>query len=163
MTKKVPTKSSVWAVLKMKRVLPPLLLSIFLISIILLGRYLPVVLFLRAPFNWIGAIPILAGLLIIASALCYFRNNNTTIKPFKKPRNLVTGGVCRYTRNPMYMGETLILAGAWLFTGAVSPVFAVIIFALIADRWFVRSEEAMLLESFGQEYKDYCHRTRRWI
>jgi protein-S-isoprenylcysteine O-methyltransferase Ste14 len=63
----------------------------------------------------------------------------------------------------MYLGEVLILLGAWVLMGAVSPVVAVGAYAFIADRWFVRAEEAILIEKFGQDYRDYCRKTRRWI
>jgi protein-S-isoprenylcysteine O-methyltransferase Ste14 len=47
--------------------------------------------------------------------------------------------------------------------GGISPTWLVAAFWIIADRWFVIVEEAMLARKFGQEYREYCRRTRRWI
>ncbi len=147
----------------MKGLAPPILLFTCLGAMALLRRHWPVSVLLRSPFTWAGVVPLLAGAALIVAGLRRFRRSRTTIKPFCEARRLVTDGVYRYTRNPMYLGEVMILLGAWVLMGAVSPVVAVGAYAVIADRWFIRAEETMLLAKFGQEYRDYCRKTHRWI
>lgn len=147
----------------MKQLLPPIVLLTCLGGMALLRRFWPLAVFLQPPWAWVGLIPLLAGAALIAAALRRFKEARTTIKPFREARRLVTDGVCRYIRNPMYLGEVLILLGAWILMGALSPVVGVAAFAVIADRWFVRAEEEMFFGKFGQEYQDYYRSTRRWI
>ncbi len=147
----------------MKWLAPPVLLLACLGAMVLLRGRWPLWVFLRPPFTWTGMVPLLAGAALIVAGLRRFRRSRTTIEPFREARRLVTDGIFRYTRNPMYLGEVLVLVGAWILTGAVLPVVAVGAYAVIADRWFIRAEEAMLIEKFGREYRDYCRKTPRWI
>ena len=83
--------------------------------------------------------------------------------PFSKPEKLVTGGLFRFTRNPMYLGLTILLTGVWVLLGSVSPGIFVLAFLLIADRWYITYEEAQLLAVFGAKYVAYQAQTSRWI
>ncbi len=68
-----------------------------------------------------------------------------------------------WTRNPMYLGMVLIVAGAALAEGSVSPWLAVIALAVVLDRCFIAREEATLRAAFGDAYRSYQARVRRWI
>ena len=83
--------------------------------------------------------------------------------PFKEADKLVTQGPFRYSRNPMYLGLGLVLTGTWLLLGALSCVLGVLIFLVVADCWYIRSEERMLQRKFGPAFDAYRARTRRWI
>ena len=78
-------------------------------------------------------------------------------------QRLVTEGPFRYSRNPIYCGMTAALIGLGLLMGTAAPFIVVPAFVLIIDRCFVRPEEAVLETTFGDEYRDYKTRVRRWI
>lgn len=92
-----------------------------------------------------------------------FRRLGTTIKPFERSNALVTDGVFAYSRNPIYLGMTLFLAGIALLAGSATPWIAVAMFAVCVDRAFVPFEERRLEEAFGEEYRQYKQAVRRWI
>ena len=78
-------------------------------------------------------------------------------------RALVTTGVYAYTRNPMYLGMALILLGVACTTGIVSGLLVDPVFMAIIELRFIRPEEQMLRDIFGEEFDTYCARVRRWI
>ncbi|MGD8385312.1 MAG: isoprenylcysteine carboxylmethyltransferase family protein, partial [Lysobacterales bacterium] len=83
--------------------------------------------------------------------------------PFSPATTLVTGGLYRYTRNPMYLGMTLMLLGMALLLGSVTALAPVAGFARVIHKRFVLPEEAFLEKAFGQAYLDYKLRVRRWL
>lgn len=98
-------------------------------------------------------------------ALRAFRKADTTIDPVRIDRAsaLVTGGIYRLTRNPMYVSLTLMLAawalwlgGPWVWAG---PVFLF----LWLDRFQIRPEERVMSARFGAEYNCYREKVRRWL
>ncbi|WP_108258889.1 methyltransferase family protein [Mangrovicoccus ximenensis] len=102
------------------------------------------------------------GILLAVLAIDEMRRQKTTVLPHQVPAILVQSGIFRRSRNPIYLGDLLILAGFCLFWGAwwslpLVPLF----FWILTDR-FVEPEEARLRETFGRAFEDYCARTRRW-
>jgi len=106
-----------------------------------------------------------AGLAFIISGLTGFRRAQTTTNPQKPERAsvLVTGGVYRLTRNPMYLGLCFLLAAWAVYLSALLPFLGPFIFALYITRFQIRPEERALSRLFGQEYADYMSRVRRWL
>ena len=106
-----------------------------------------------------------AGLATAASGVALFAHAHTTIHPEapQKTSTLVTTGVYRLTRNPMYLGMAIVLVGwaAWL----ASPVALVGVgaFALYIYRFQIRPEEAVLAAKFGRAYAAYREQVRRWL
>lgn len=92
-----------------------------------------------------------------------FKTHATTVKPFEKSRNLVTGGVFDVTRNPMYLGMTLIILGIALLLGSATPLVVVIVLPVLFDRVFIAPEERMLEDTFGDDFRKYRKQVRRWI
>ncbi|MEZ7206319.1 isoprenylcysteine carboxylmethyltransferase family protein [Pseudoalteromonas sp. DY56-GL79] len=95
----------------MKKLLPPILLFLFVIL-------MPVVCWLAAaphliyyPFNLLGLVPIALGLVLAKSGSTIFAKEETNIMTFNKPDKLVEAGVFQYTRNPMYLGFVIALLG----------------------------------------------------
>ncbi|MGF1850255.1 methyltransferase family protein, partial [Vibrio lentus] len=73
-------------------------------------------------------------------------------------------GVYKYTRNPMYLGFVVSLLGFAILTGAANSSFLLTaIFVLVTDRWYIKFEEQMMRDKFGQDYEDYCRKVKRWI
>ncbi len=92
-----------------------------------------------------------------------FRKNRTAIKPFKESSALVTQGPYRFTRNPMYLSMLISLTGAAVVLGSVTCLLVLPLFAWQIATRFIRVEEAMLTERFGEPYIAYQKRVRRWV
>ncbi len=143
--------------------LPP---GYFLLSIgvmIVLHLAVPLVRWVPTPWNVIGAVPLLGGIVVATIANRLFARRETAIHPFAEPSALVDDGPFRYTRNPMYLGLILALIGLALLLGTLTPWLVIVPFGLILDWRFVRHEQRTLEERFGDEYRDYMQRVRRWI
>lgn len=110
-----------------------------------------------------GWIAILCGMVLLAAAIGFFRLKRTTVNPTKKPDKLVTDGIYRFSRNPMYLGMLLILAGFPLVTDSVIGLVFPFIFFLIMNQSVIPREERMVQGVFGDEYLQYRTRTSRWI
>jgi len=86
-----------------------------------------------------------------------------TPAPFDPPRQLVVAGPYRYVRNPMYIGAGLALAGAALFYRSLPLLGYVGLFLLATHAFIVFYEEPTLTRLFGQQYRAYQMRVRRWL
>ncbi|WP_241907923.1 methyltransferase family protein [Vibrio lentus] len=116
------------------------------------------------PYNLAGLVVIGVGLLLAMSGKRLFKKRNTNIMTFDEPTLLVTEGVYKYTRNPMYLGFVVSLLGFAILTGAANSSFLLTaIFVLVTDRWYIKFEEQMMCDKFGQDYEDYCRKVRRWF
>jgi protein-S-isoprenylcysteine O-methyltransferase Ste14 len=148
---------------RIERIMPPTLFYMCIILMVLLAWLWPIKMVVRSPYNIIGVFPLSLGLGIAIWGSRKFEQVGTTIKTFDEPSKLVTDGLFRLSRNPMYLGFALTLLGIWLVLGALSPLSGVAIFVVITDRWYIPFEERMLIERFGREFENYRSRTRRWI
>jgi protein-S-isoprenylcysteine O-methyltransferase Ste14 len=147
----------------MRRLLPPVLVLILLVAMIALRLAVPGPVVVSYPYNLAGAVVAALGLLVAFSGARHFARVGTNIRTFNEPGMLVTGGLFRWSRNPMYAGFLLLLAGSAILLGTATPFLAVILFAAIADRWYIAFEERALAAKFGDEYAAYKRTTRRWI
>ncbi len=104
-----------------------------------------------------------AGVLMTLWAAATIWRHRTTVNPYKPVSNLVTAGPFAFSRNPIYLGDWLVYAGVTLllktyWTLALAPlVWWMMRYHVIAH------EEAHLMAKFGQVYRDYTKRVRRWI
>jgi len=105
------------------------------------------------------------GLGIALWAVARFLRQKTTINPHKpqKSARLVTGGIYRITRNPMYLGMVLILIGIALSYGSVLGAVIVPLFVVIITKLQIEPEERALEDLFGAAYLAYKEKVRRWI
>ena len=102
------------------------------------------------------------GLAVAVFVDLIFKRRGTTILPFRESSVLVTEGPFRYSRNPIYCGMTAALIGLGLVYGYGSAVYRRA--GLRADyRQMPICPEAVLETTFGDEYRDYKTRVRRWI
>ena len=148
---------------KPRKPIPPLWFFALLLLSIGLGIYLPVLKFLRYPFSLLGIVPIAIGVVLNLWADSLFKKNMTTVKPHLKPSTLITSGVFRVSRNPMYLGMVLILLGASTCVGSVTAFISPVLFFLISELDFIPCEESVMEDAFGQPYLEYKKRVRRWI
>ncbi|MCM0148624.1 isoprenylcysteine carboxylmethyltransferase family protein [Photobacterium galatheae] len=143
------------------RVSPPLVFLLTLAAMYLLARYLPIWHFafpgkilLEWTFSLLAVGFGLAGIMAFARA-------KTAMNPTKATR-LVTSGVYRISRNPIYLGLLLLLIAVFLNLSAISSIIMIPFFALYMNHVQIAAEERVLRHAFGQQYKDYCQRVRRW-
>lgn len=109
-----------------------------------------------------GALVFSAGLVLMLRAWWLFRAAATPICPTDHATMLITTDVYKLTRNPMYLGIVMMLAGIALFTGWPAYYIAVILNFVILDVVFCPFEESRLRATFDG-YADYSARVRRWI
>jgi len=144
--------------------LPPLLLVLVLaISMLALDRVLPLFRVLHPPISYLGAAPVALGVLIVLISAGLFRRRATTINPFGEPAVVVQDGFYRFSRNPMYLGMLLALIGVGLWLGNVLALLLAPAFVAIMTRWYIVREEQLLEGRFGEVYRAYRSRVRRWV
>lgn len=107
----------------------------------------------------------LLGLVVTALGVVAFRQAKTTINPvnLEAASSLVTGGVYRYTRNPMYVGFTIALVGWAVYLAVPWVLLGPIAFLLFMTRFQIIPEESVMSSKFGQEYTEYREQVRRWL
>jgi len=147
----------------MRKVLPPTYFLLALVAIPALHFLWPIRRYWEFPINLVGLVPLLCGIVLNAVADRQFKHHQTTVKPFERSSALVTVFPFSFSRNPMYLGITLMLLGVALFFGTVSPLLPAGAFAILMDLHFIRVEERMLADSFSDEWEQYSTRVRRWL
>ena len=139
---------------------PPVWLAAFGALGGLVGRLWPI----SFPYHTeIGAILVIFGLLLIGIAVLQMMIARTTIMPRRESTSLITGGIFRLTRNPIYLGDALVLAGLLVHWQSALALPLVPIFMGVIYRRFITREEAILTRDYGVLYTEYAARTRRWI
>lgn len=142
--------------------LPPLWLGLFAALAWAQAQLLPTGAFGPVATALGGAL-VVAGILLMLAAFVEFRRHRTTVVPHRQASALITTGIYRLSRNPIYLADALILAGLCLRWSAASGLILVPAFtALIAAR-FIAPEEARLRAGFGTAFDTWAARTRRWL
>jgi protein-S-isoprenylcysteine O-methyltransferase Ste14 len=149
--------------MKRKPVLPPTCLYVAIVLMLALNFLFPLKRIIPFPWDLLGLIPLALGIALNIVADREFRDAKTTVKPFQESAALITNGVYRISRHPMYLGFVLILLGLAILLGSLTPFLVVPIFAIVMDRVFVVVEERMLEEKFGQAWLGYKSQTHRWV
>lgn len=112
------------------------------------------------------ALLVAVGLSFDLSGLLAFRASRTTINPLRPERasSLVTGGVYQITRNPMYVGMLFLLLALGLYLAHwPALLLGPLAYVLYLNRFQIAPEERVLLGLFGEEYRAYTGRVRRWL
>ena len=104
-----------------------------------------------------------AGLALMAVAAVTMLRAGATVDPTRQPTALVTHGIFRLTRNPIYLGDLLIVAGLCLVWQPRAALVLVTGFLLVIDRMFIRQEEAWLRARDAAGFEAWAARTRRWL
>lgn len=123
---------------------------------------LPAALLSHPGLDLLGGLLVGGGLVLMALAIYEMRRARTTPIPHLQPTALVTSGIFSRTRNPIYLGDALVLAGLALRWGWPGLVLVPLFMAVIHDR-FIRAEEARLNEAFGPRFTAWAAKTRRWL
>lgn len=146
-----------------RRLIPPVYLLLTLLAMGLLHWLLPAAGVVTVPYTHLGVPLLLAGICVTSTAVRVFAKVGTPVVPFRRSTVLVTDGLYRYTRNPMYLGLVAIALGVWLLLGSLSPLAPVVVFIGIIEFHFIRAEERFLAAIFGTAYTSYKQRVRRWL
>ncbi len=147
-----------------KRIIyPPIWLLFGLIAIFACNELYPIVRFTSLAGQLVGGAIILVGLGLLVNSSGLFVKAETDLIPFRNVTALVTTGVYRYTRNPMYLGMAMVLMGCAITVGAATALLIPPLFMLIIQFRFIFPEEQMLKDLFPEEFPAYRARVRRWI
>lgn len=108
---------------------------------------------------------VVLGLMVEAAGVLSFRRARTTVNPFAPERtvNIVSSGIYRLSRNPMYLGMVCILTGWAVWLWQVQAVLGMVLFVAWITRFQIIPEEQVLTQKFGTEYRQYRQRVRRWV
>jgi protein-S-isoprenylcysteine O-methyltransferase Ste14 len=146
------------------KVHPPIVLFLCLCLVYILSHFLPIWAIPAISFDlhwYIG----LTGILLALAGIWEFRKAKTTIDPTQpeKSSHLVSSGIYRVTRNPMYLGMQLIIVAAIIKFGNYYAFIALPCFILYITQFQIKPEERIIEKIFGDEYLHYKKQVRRWI
>lgn len=113
--------------------------------------------------DFLGGLLVGAGLLIMLLAVFEMWRQRTTPVPHRVPSALVTTGIFSRSRNPIYLGDSLVLLGMILRWDAVLALPLLPLFVWVIERRFILAEEDRLTRKFPAEFIAYAQQTRRWL
>jgi protein-S-isoprenylcysteine O-methyltransferase Ste14 len=144
---------------------PPILLVGVIATAIALGYVAPIAWpgLDDEPARIIGRSVGIAGIALLAWAIVTLRQHDTTLLPDVGATHLVTSGPYWRFRNPIYLGDTMILLGAAELTKNLWLVIAAAVFVALVTWLAILPEERHLQRRFGQAYADYKAKSRRWL
>jgi len=146
--------------------IPPVLQFFICGTIAVLGSYLlPGLNYDRALLILPASLISIAGILLLTFSVAAFVKARTTVNPLRPEQasQLVTTGLYRISRNPMYLALAMILIGGALMLGNLGALIGPIVFVCLISVLQIKPEERILQTQFGDTYSVYCRQTRRWI
>ena len=147
----------------MIKIPPPILVLILITSNYFFRNQLEII---YLPYKHsISILMFLVGTLILINPVFKFIKSKTTVNPikFRKVNKLITTGIFKYSRNPMYLGLIFIIISTSIFYLNYYSIITPFIFYFWINRFQIKREEIFLEKKFGKEYVSYKSKTRRWI
>jgi len=143
---------------------PPLAWGLAIIAGLVLNRIMPLR-FLPAglPARWLGAIVFILALALFAWAIVTITRAGSNVPTNRPTTTIVDSGPFRYTRNPIYLGMLLALIGLAVAFDTLWLLVMLVLFWLVIRYGVVAREEAYLERKFGDVYRGYRSRVRRWL
>ena len=145
-----------------KLFIPPTLIAYCILSMILLYIIIPQFNLISFPYNMVGILIAFLGFVLMGKARDLFRKHKTTTR-IEKSNHLIIDGVFSKTRNPMYLGMSILILGFSVLSTNVIALTLPIIFLILVSLIYIRKEERLLLKAFGEEYIKYKKNVRRWL
>jgi protein-S-isoprenylcysteine O-methyltransferase Ste14 len=144
--------------------IPPLILVLILVTTNYLSKNKLEIIYLPDKHS-ISLLILLIGIFILINPVFKLIKSKTTVNPikFKKVNKLVTSGIYKYSRNPMYLGMILLIISTTVIYLNYYSIITPLIFYFWINRFQIKREEVFLKEKFGKEYLLYSSKTRRWI
>ncbi|MDX2155798.1 MAG: isoprenylcysteine carboxylmethyltransferase family protein [Hyphomicrobiaceae bacterium] len=115
------------------------------------------------PVHFAGMLMVLAGAVLIVWSALEFRRHRTSIRPDRGSDALLLTGPFAFSRNPIYLGDAMLLAGAGITFNKLWLALLVAPFIVLVSKLAIEREEAYLERRFGVAYHDYLSRVRRWL
>lgn len=144
--------------------LPPIWLIAALMLAWFQAQYVPMDLSFGPVWaDLLGGLLVGGGFVLMALAVYEMRRQKTTIVPHRDADRLVQSGIFSRSRNPIYVGDAMILLGFILYWDAVLALPLVPIFVWIIEKRFVIPEEDRLRKKFRADFARYCQKVRRWL
>ena len=115
--------------------------------------------------NIISLFLLILGLTVFASAVRSFNRQKTTINPLqpRKASSLVVSGIFKFSRNPMYLGMSVVLLSISIQFNPIGGLLIISLFVAYITVFQIIPEEEAMEENFGEEYLSFKRSTRRWI
>jgi len=142
---------------------PPIVTLTFGLSIYFSREMFPAV---EAQYSfYLGIFLLLLGFFILISAVRLFRKDKTTVNPLspEQATKLVTDGIFKHSRNPMYLGMAFVLGSMAVFFNVIGGIILIALFCVYITKFQIIPEERAMRELFSQEFDRYVKETRRWI
>lgn len=149
--------------IKTPRLYPPLWFLLFAISALAVSIFLPLHVELGLTGRVLSMLSIVSGAVVAGWARGIFHFTDTSAHPFNQGDRLITHGIYRISRNPMYLGMLLVLIGLVIWLENPGGLLLPPLFVLVINRRHIEGEERRLTEQFGETYLAYQNQTRRWI
>lgn len=143
--------------------MPPVWLIGFIVLTWGIAAALPAASIPQAVPGYVGVVLFWAGLGLILWALVHFIRHRTSAVPHTQPARLITTGPFAFSRNPIYLGDLMVLAGVALSHGTWLALLLVPVLQAILTRRFIAPEEVRMKQNFGPEFSEYAKKTRRWL
>ena len=142
---------------------PPLVALMFIVIAYFLGRFVPVPFVVPMVIRNIGLLLTFIGFLLGVGAFIEFRRARTTLDPHGSAKQVVTSGIYRFTRNPIYLGFLLMVIGLPLNSGLIWGLALAPFYMMAMTRLVIEREEIYLEKKFKDQYTGYKSRVRRWL
>jgi protein-S-isoprenylcysteine O-methyltransferase Ste14 len=146
-----------------KNVHPPVVALLCIVLAYFLGRFVPLPFVVPRVLRNSGLLLAFVGFLLGIGAFWEFRKAGTTLDPHGSSKQIVTSGIYRFSRNPIYLGFLLMVIGLPLTSGSYWGIVLAPFYVMLMDRLVIQHEEAYLEKKFGQTYTSYMSRVRRWL
>ncbi len=146
-----------------RRILPPHWTLLALLAEGALWYFVPGVRWSSLASLIAGGAVLAFGLALVLGSARLFGQEKTGLRPFSPSTALIVRGPYRFSRNPIYLGMTLLLTGAALLFQAATPFVAPIAFAFLINYRFIVHEERHMEQAFGADYLALKKRVRRWL
>ena len=145
---------------------PPVIYAIAILVAVLLGWFIPLP-WIGHPLSDIlfavGWLAIAGALALIFAAIRTLRRHGTTEMPHRASNHLVIDGPFGFSRNPIYVGDTLLMIGIGLAAGIWWFILLALAAAFTTQKLAIEREERHLDARFGKRYRDYSKKVRRWV
>jgi protein-S-isoprenylcysteine O-methyltransferase Ste14 len=142
---------------------PPVVTLLFIVLAYCLGRFAPLPFSMPLIVRYFGLALTVVGFFLGIAAFIEFRRARTTLDPHGSVKQVVTSGIYRFTRNPIYLGFLLMVIGLPLNFGLYWGLVLAPLYVFVMNRLIIQQEEAYLSKKFGREYTSYTARVRRWL
>ncbi len=148
---------------KKLKIMPPNYFMIMVVLNIILHYVFPIKKVVSLPYNYLGILLIVLGIYFNLHVYFVYKKEKNTMKPNEVPQVLITSGVFKISRNPIYLGMALILFGEAILLGSIITFLFPLLFIIMTNIWTIPLEEKNLEKKFGRKYLDYKRKVRKWI